>query len=327
MSITPLDLDADTSAPVVPARARFPRIVPLRHPGRWVATAFVLLLFAQFSHGLITNPFYQWSRFQYWFLRPVILDGLVVTLQAAAYSAVLGLIGGVILALGRSSKNPLLSGLSWLYIWVFRSIPLIVVLIFVYNFSALYPRLSIGIPFGPAFFSFDESKAFSYMALAVIGLSLNEAAYAAEVVRSGLLSVDHGQLEAATALGLPKSRQFRRILLPQALRVIVPSYVNQLIGLIKATSIVFYVSLLDLFGQVETMGSTYPGDIIPLLMVATVWYLILTSVLSVIQYYVERAYSRGALRTISSTPIQQLRQWVSDARRRDDETAESGVQR
>ena len=283
----------------------------------------MVVIFAQFGHGLITNPFYQWSRFRYWFLRPVILDGLVITLQVAAYSAVLGLIGGIILAVGRSSKNPLLSGLSWLYIWVFRSIPLIVVLIFVYNFSALYPRLSFGIPFGPAFFSFDESKLFSYMVIAVIGLSLNEAAYAAEVVRSGLLSVDQGQLEAATALGLSKGRTFRRVQLPQALRTIVPSYVNQLIGLIKGTSIVFYVSLLDLFGQVETMGSTYPEDIIPLLMVATVWYLILTSVLSVVQYYVERAYSKGALRTVPLTPLQKARKGVADLRHRFRETSDT----
>lgn len=152
------------------------------------------------------------------------------------------------------------------------------------------------------------------MAIAVIGLSLNEAAYAAEVVRAGLLSVDQGQLEAATALGLSKSRTFRRIQFPQALRTIVPSYVNQLIGLIKGTSLVFYVSLLDLFGQVESMGSTYPGDIIPLLMVATVWYLILTTILSVVQFYVERAYSKGALRTVPPTPFQRLKQSFNDSR-------------
>lgn len=322
MTIKPLQesstVHSEQSVEIRPTTA-LQRVIPLRHPGRWIATAVVLVIFAQFTHGLISNPFYQWSRFRYWFLRPIILDGLVVTLEVAAYSAVLGLIGGIILALGRASKNPLLSGLSWLYIWIFRSIPLIVVLIFVYNFSALYPRLSVGVPFGPAFFSFDEAKLFSYMAIAVIGLSLNEAAYAAEVVRSGLLSVDQGQLEAASALGLSKSRQFRRIQLPQALRTIVPSYVNQLIGLIKATSIVFYVSLLDLFGQVETMGSTYPGDIVPLLMVATVWYLLLTSVLSVVQYYVERAYSKGALRSVPLTPLQKLRRTLSNFKSRDEQ--------
>ncbi len=284
------------------------RVVPLRHPWRWTATIIVLIVVAQLVHGLISNPFYQWDRFRYWFLRPVILDGLVVTLKVAAWSAVLGFIGGVVLALGRLSKSPLLRVVSWAYIWLFRSIPLIVLLLILYNFSAIYPKLSLGVPFGPGFADFQTTNLLGYTAIGVLGLSLNEAAYAAEVVRAGIQSVDQGQHEAADALGLGRFRQFRRIVLPQALRAIVPAYVNQLIGLIKASSLVFYVSLLDIFGVVETMGSTYPSDIIPLLLVATTWYVILTSVLSVVQYYVERYYARGALRTIPLTPFQKLRQ-------------------
>ena len=282
-------------------------VIPLRRPGRWIATVVVLVVLAQCAHGLVTNPFFQWHRFQYWFVRPVILDGLVITLKVTAYSAVLGLLGGIVLALMRLSKSPVLQAVSWLYIWLFRSIPLIVLLLILYNFGALYRTISVGVPFGPSFFHFSESDLATDMLIAVIGLSLNEAAFAAEVVRAGILSVDQGQHEAASALGLPKAYQFRRIVLPQALRTIVPSYVNQLIGLIKATSLVYYVSLLDVFGSVETMGSTYPGDIVPLLMVATVWYLILTSIVSVVQYYVERYYARGALRTLPMTPLQRLR--------------------
>lgn len=210
----------------------------------------------------------------------------------------------------------MLRSVSWVYIWLLRSVPLIVVLLFLYNFSALYQTLSVGVPFGPAFFEFDESRLATDMTVAVIGLSLNEAAYAAEVVRSGVLSVDQGQHEAASALGLPRGYQFRRIVFPQALRVIVPAYVNQLIGLVKATSLVFYVSLLDLFGTVQSLGSTYSGDIVPLLLVATFWYVILTSVISVIQFYVERHYSRGALRTVPPTPLQKLRAAVRAARSR-----------
>ncbi|MFJ6742691.1 amino acid ABC transporter permease [Streptomyces sp. NPDC091279] len=292
------------------------RVVPLRRPGRWIATALVLVLVAQFTHGLATNPFYQWDRFGYWFLRPTLLDGLLVTLEVTALSAVFGLLGGILLALARLSKSPVLRAVSWTYIWALRSIPLIVVLIFLYNFSALYRTLSIGVPFGPAFFSFDESRLATDMAVAVIGLSLNEAAYAAEVVRGGILSVDQGQHEAASALGLPKGYQFRRIVLPQALRSITPNYVNQLIGLVKATSLVFYVSLLDLFGAAQTMGSTYPGDIVPLLLVVTVWYLILTSLVSVAQFYVERHYARGATRTLPPTPLQKLRSSIRDLRER-----------
>lgn len=308
------DVAAGPVRPLVPARAE--RVLPLHRPWRWVATAVVLVLLAQVGHGLLTNPFYQWDRFAYWFTRPVIVDGLFITLQVAAYSAVLGLLGGIVIALGRLSSNPVLRAVSWAYIWLFRSVPLIVVLLFLYNFSALYPTLSVGVPFGPAFFTFDESRLAADIVVAVVGLTLCEAAYAAEVVRSGLLSVDQGQHEAASALGLPRRYQFARIVFPQALRSIVPAYVNQLIGLLKATSLVFYVSLLDLFGSVQSMGATYPGDVVPLLLVATVWYVILTSVVSVAQFYVERYYARGALRTLPLTPVQRARAGLGSLRER-----------
>ncbi|WP_369362910.1 amino acid ABC transporter permease [Streptomyces sp. CG4] len=303
---------ADAPSPSVSAQ----RVQPLRRPGRWIATAVVLVLVVQILHGLATNPFYQWDRFRYWFLRPTVLDGLLVTLEVTALSAVLGLFGGILLALGRQSGSPVLRAVSWTYTWLFRSVPLIVVLIFLYNFSALYKTLSLGIPFGPAFVTFDESRLATDMTVAVVGLSLNEAAYAAEVVRGGVLSVDQGQHEAAAALGLPRHYQFSRIVLPQALRSITPNYVNQLIGLIKSTSLVFYVSLLDLFGSVQTMGSTYPGDIVPLLLVATVWYPILTSAVSVVQYYVERYFARGATRTLPPTPLQKARAGLAEFRAR-----------
>ncbi|MEU9171239.1 amino acid ABC transporter permease [Streptomyces sp. NPDC048420] len=292
------------------------RVLPLRRPGRLLATVVVLVLAAQFVHGLATNPFYQWDRFGYWFLRPTVLDGLLITLEVTAYSAALGLLGGILLALARLSKSPVLRAVSWTYVWALRSIPLIVVLLFLYNFSALYKTLSVGVPFGPAFFSFDESRLATDMVIAVIGLSLNEAAYAAEVVRGGILFVDQGQHEAAAALGLPKGYQFRRIVFPQALRSITPNYVNQLIGLVKSTSLVFYVSLLDLFGTVQSMGATYPGDVVPLLLVATVWYRILTSAVSVVQFYVERYYARGATRALPPTPLQKLRTGLTDLRAR-----------
>ncbi|MGW5849763.1 amino acid ABC transporter permease [Streptomyces sp. NPDC055254] len=305
---------APTAPPGPPGPAE--RVLPPRRPGRWIATAVVLVVVAQIVHGLVTNPFYQWDRFAYWFVRPVILEGLLITLQVAAYSGILGLAGGVLLALGRLSPNPVLRSVSWTYIWLFRSVPLIVVLLFLYNLSALYPTLSIGIPFGPAFFTFEESRLATDMVVAVVGLSLAEAAYAAEVVRAGVLSVDQGQHEAAAALGLPRRHQFARIVFPQALRSVVPSYVNQLLGLVKATSLVFYVSLLDLFGAVQSLGSTYPGDVVPLLLVATFWYVVLTSLVSVVQYYVERHYARGALRAVPPTPLQRALAGLRDLRAR-----------
>ncbi|MFH9401998.1 amino acid ABC transporter permease [Streptomyces sp. NPDC017638] len=312
VSLAEAPVSTDTSSEKLAAQ----RVQPLRRPGRWIVTAVVLVLVAQILHGLATNPFYQWDRFRYWFLRPTVVDGLLVTLEVAALSAVLGLLGGVLLALGRLSGSPVLRAVSWTYTWLFRSVPLIVVLIFLYNFSALYKTLSLGVPFGPAFVTFDESRLATDMTIAVVGLTLNEAAYAAEVVRGGILSVDQGQHEAAAALGLPRGYRFRRIVFPQALRSITPNYVNQLIGLIKSTSLVFYVSLLDLFGAVQSMGNTYPGDVVPLLMVATVWYLLLTSAVSVVQFYVERHYARGATRTLPPTPLQRARAHLADLRTR-----------
>lgn len=283
------------------------RVVPLRHPVRWIASVVALVLLAQFAHALATNPVFQWHAFGYWFFRPVIVRGLVLTLELTGLAAVFGLLAGIVLALMRLSASPLLRAVSWGYVWVFRSIPLIVLLLFLANVSALYSSLSLGIPFGPGFVRFDANDVLSFFVVAVLGLSLNEAAYAAEIVRSGIISVDHGQREAAAALGLPRWRQYRRIILPQATRTIIPTYANQLIGLLKGTSVVYITSLLELFGEVETQASTNSGQIIPLLMVGTVWYIILTSVLSVIQYHVERYFSRGALTQVPRTPLQRAR--------------------
>ncbi|MEP9391620.1 amino acid ABC transporter permease [Gordonia sp. VNQ95] len=305
---SPQARDDHPTVPVdVPAPPSRDPVIPLRHPGRWMLTAVVAVIAAQIVHGLITNPFFQWDRFAYWFFRPVVIEGLWVTLEVAAYSAVLGLLGGIVLALMRLSRSPVLAAVSWIYVWVFRSIPLIVLLLILYNFGALYESLSLGIPFGPGFFHFSEADLATPLIIAIVGISLHESAFAAEIVRGGVLSVDAGQHDAAAALGLPRHYHFLRITLPQALRTIVPSYVNLLIGLIKATSLVYYVSLLDLFGVVSTQSSTYSGDVVPLLLVATVWYIVLTSIVSVAQFYVERYFARGAVRTLPPTPLQRLR--------------------
>ncbi|MEV8212975.1 amino acid ABC transporter permease [Leifsonia sp. NPDC077715] len=281
-------------------------ILPLRHPGRWIAAALVLVLLLNFGQTLFTNPSWEWAKVGKWLFSPAILTGLQLTLVATAISAVVSFVGGIVVALGRLSANPVLSSVSWLYVWLFRSVPLILVLIFLYNLGNLYPTIGIGIPFGPQF-EVKTVSVLSELTLGVIGLSLSEIAYSSEIVRAGVLSVDQGQHEAAKALGIPRGRQFRRVVLPQALRSIVPAYVNQIIGLLKASSLLFYVSLLDLFGVVQNLGSTYPTDIIPLLVVATIWYLVLTSVVSVIQYYVERFYARGAVRSLPPTPLQRIR--------------------
>ncbi|MFF2051446.1 amino acid ABC transporter permease [Leifsonia sp. NPDC058194] len=286
-------------------------VLALRHPGRWIGAALVVLLLVNAGQSLFTNPSWEWAKVGKWLFSPAILTGLQLTLTATAISAVVSFVGGVVIALGRLSPNPVLNSVSWLYVWLFRSVPLILVLIFLYNLGNLYPSIGIGIPFGPQI-TVPTVTVLSDLTLGVIGLSLSEIAYASEVVRAGVLAVDPGQQEAAKALGLPRGRQFRRVIMPQALRSIVPAYVNQIIGLLKASSLLFYVSLLDLFGVVQSIGSTYPGDIIPLLVVATIWYLVLTSIVSTIQYYIERYYARGSVRALPPTPFQRLRGWANN---------------
>lgn len=318
------DRPADADAPASAGRAGLPAgidlkrlaerpVVPLRHPLRWVITALVLVLVLNFAQTLFTNPSWEWAKVGHWFFSPPILKGLQLTLVATGISAVVSFLGGIVVALGRLSGNPVLSTVSWLYIWLFRSVPLILVLIFLFNLGNLYPSIGIGIPFGPQL-EVPTFTLLSSLTLGVIGLSLSEIAYSAEVVRSGILAVDQGQHEAAKALGIPRHRQFRRVVLPQALRSIVPAYVNQIIGLLKASSLLFYVSLLDLFGIVQNLGSSNPTDIIPLLVVATIWYLILTSAISIVQYYIERFYARGSVRELPLTPWQKARRLVRSSR-------------
>ncbi|GAA4188451.1 amino acid ABC transporter permease [Gryllotalpicola kribbensis] len=278
--------------PRVPQAALERRVRRLRHPWQWVATAVVLLLALNFGQTLFTNPAWEWNRVGHWLLNPAVLTGITVTLEATAISAVVSFLGGVVVALARLSSNRVLSGAAWLYIWVFRSLPLILVLVFLYNLSSLFPTIAVGVPFGPQL-EVPTSNVLSDLTLGVVGLSLAEIAYAAEIVRAGLVSVDLGQHEAAKALGIPRRRQFTRIVLPQALRSIVPAYVNQIVGLLKSSSLLFYVSVLDLFGVLQNIGSTYPSDIIPTLVVASIWYLVFTSLIGLVQHFVERFYNRG----------------------------------
>ncbi|MET3452663.1 amino acid ABC transporter permease [Curtobacterium sp. 1544] len=281
-------------------------VVPLRHPLRWIAAAIVLVVLLNFVETLFTNEQWGWPAVGKWLFSPAILTGLQLTLVATALSAVISFAGGVVVAIARLSRNPVLSGLAWGYVWLFRSVPLILVLVFLYNLGSLYPTIGIGVPFGPQL-EVPTANVLGDLAIGVIGLSLSEIAYASEIVRAGVLAVDHGQHEAAQALGLPRRRQFVRVILPQALRSIVPAFVNQIVGLLKASSLLFYVSLLDLFGVVQNLSSTYPTDIVPLLVVATLWYLALTSAVSVVQYYVERWTARGSVRALPPTPFQRLR--------------------
>ena len=287
-------------------------ITPARHPWRWAATAVVAVLVAMAVNALVTNPAWDWPTVGQYLFAPSILRAVWLTVVLTVLGIVIGFLLGTVLAVMRLSPNPLLRSVSWSYIWIFRSVPLILQLLFWYNLALLYRSLSFGIPFGPAFFEFETMDLVSPLTAAVLGLALHQAAYAAEVVRAGFLGVDQGQLEAAAALGLPRWRRFRRIQLPQAMRTIVPTAANELIGLVKGTSVVYIMALSELFYQVQVIY-TRTGRVIPMLLVATAWYLALTTVLSVGQFYVERHYAKGALRTLPPTPLQKLRAAVRRA--------------
>lgn len=230
-----------------------------------------------------------------YFTADVVLKAVWVTLQLTFYGTALGFALGLVLAFMRLSASRFLQAVAFGYIWAFRSIPLIVQLLFWFNLAYLYKELQFGIPFGPGFLSFDTMGLVGAMSAAVLGLALHQAAYAAEIVRGGVLAVDSGQLEAAAALGIPRLRQIRRIVLPQAMRSILPNAANEVISLFKGTSIVSVMAIGELFYQVQVIYGRN-GRVVPLLMVATVWYVLLTSALSVLQHYVERHFSKGTTR-------------------------------
>jgi polar amino acid transport system permease protein len=295
--------ETDTAEPVRPETIK---AVPVRHPGRWVSGAIVLVLAAMLVHMLFTNPNLDWSTFGKFFFHGGILKGLVATLELTVIAMAIGVVGGVVLALMRLSANPMLSSAAWLYIWFFRGTPVLVQLIFWFNIKALIGDISLGIPFGPTFITWDVNSLVTTFVAAILGLGLNEAAYMSEIVRAGILSVDEGQTEASQALGMRRLKIMRRIVLPQAMRVIIPPTGNETISMLKTTSLASTVAFTELLKAGEDIfNANYKT--IPLLIVVSVWYIIVTSILSIGQYYLERYYGRGSSRALPPTPLQRLR--------------------
>jgi len=286
------------------------QVVPARYPLRILGAIFSVFIIAVILQSIATNSRWEWNVFAEWFFNPVIIDGLIRTLLLTLLGTLFSIILGTILALARLSPSYLLSSLAWTYIWLFRSLPLILVLIILYNFSYLYENISIGIPFTSVVFaSFPTINLLDQFSVAVLGLTLVQSAYTAEIIRGGILGVEQGQFEAAAALGLPSQRRTFRIILPQALRSIIPTGFNEIISLAKGTSIVYVLALPELFYTIQVIYNR-TQQVIPLLMVATIWYLTITTILSVIQYYIERYFSRGAVREMPPTPLQRLVAWV-----------------
>ncbi|EDT41011.1 amino acid ABC transporter permease/ATP-binding protein [Burkholderia ambifaria] len=272
------------------------RVVPARYPARTAGTVASIVLIAAVLYSVLGNPRWGWNVFAHWFFSEAVLAGLGQTLLLTALGAVLGFALAIPLALARLSRSPLLSSCSWAYTWLFRSIPTIVLLLLLNNLGYLYDTVRLGIPFTDiVFLRGPTTDLITPFMAAILGLTLTQAAFAAEAIRGGILSVDHGQREAAAALGLPRARQTWRIVLPQAMRATLPAAFNDVIGLAKGTAVVYILAMPDLFYTVQIVYHRNL-EVIPMLMVATVWYLVILTALSAIQVHIERHYARGATR-------------------------------
>ncbi|MDJ0334010.1 amino acid ABC transporter permease [Salinibacterium sp. G-O1] len=239
----------------------------------------------------------RWDVVGSYLFSPKVLSGVGLTLFLTVVAMVLGSVIGLLLALMKISNSLLLNVAADGYIWLFRGTPLLVQLLFWYNLASFLPKLTMGVPFGPQLLEFDTNTVVTAMMAAMLGLGLNEGAYMSEIFRAGIQSVDHGQTEAAAALGMSRRNAMRRIVLPQAMRVIVPPTGNQVISMLKGTSLVSIVAISELLYTVQVIyARTF--ETIPLLVVACIWYLFLTTVLSIGQHYIERYYSKGVNRNV-----------------------------
>ena len=304
----------DSGVTALPDRGQPAEVVPLRHPGRWVGALVVAVLGAMLIHSLFfshvvrggrSQPRFEWSTIDHYFTSSEILNGLVITLEVTVLAMAGGIVIGVILAVMRLSPNPIVSSAAWLYIWFFRGTPVLVQLLFWYNASYIFPSFTLGIPFGPALYHVNLNSALTPFVAATFGLALNEGAYMSEIVRAGILSVDEGQTEAAHSLGMGRLMTLRVVVLPQAMRVIIPPTGNETISMLKTSSLASTVTLQELLFRSEQIYSQ-TFQTIPLLITASLWYLTVTTVLVIGQYYVERYYARGSSRRLPPTPRQRF---------------------
>ena len=288
-----------------PATPELIKAIPVRHPGRWIASAVIAVLAAMFIHMLVTNPVFQWGFMFDNMFTPAVLRGARTTLIMTVLAMVLGVLLGIVLAVMRLSPNPVVSGAAWGYVWFFRAIPRIVLLFFIANLGALYATYDLGFPFDQQlmslfgfegdwrFLGLNGNQIFAGFTAGLLGLALSEGAYMAEIVRAGIQSVEPGQAEAASALGMSRGKTTRRIVLPQAMRVIIPPTGNETIAMLKDTSLLIAVPVTaELSFQLRAVGSR-TFQIIPMAVAAILWYLALTSLLMVGQYFLEKRFSRG----------------------------------
>lgn len=273
----------------------------LPHPGRWIASAIIIGLLAWFIIGAATNEAYGWPVYRQYLFDTRIAEGALNALILAVLAMVIGVVGGVLLAVLRMSDNPILRGFAWLYLWIFRGTPIYVQLVFWGLLGNIYSVVNIGV----AEISLEDLLS-NFFVLAFIGLGLNEAAYMAEIVRAGIQAVPEGQTEASKALGMSWWKTMRRTVLPQAMRIIIPPTGNEFISLLKTTSLVVVVPYTnELFGRSTDIANAL-FDTIPLLLVAATWYLAMTSILMIGQHYLEQYFARGATRQLTGRQLAAL---------------------
>lgn len=286
--------DHSNGGPEVHARPEAIQAIKLRHPGRTAFAVVIILIAALFLYDTAFNrPVFNWGEVGKYLFDTRIVTGAGYTLQLTIYSMIIAVILGITIAVMRMSPNPVVKSVAWVFLWLFRGTPVYVQLVFWGMVPTIYKTITLGIPFTDAVTSYTTKDLLSYFTLAVIGLALNEAAYMAEIVRAGLLAVDKGQDEAAIALGLGWWHTMTRVILPQAMRVIIPPTGNEFISMLKTTSLVTAVPFtLDLYGRSRDIAAvTYQP--VPMLIVASIWYLAVTSILMVGQYYLERHFAKG----------------------------------
>jgi polar amino acid transport system permease protein len=267
-----------------------------------------------FGYGAATNDNYEWDTYRKYLFDQRISQGAWVTIQVTIWAMALGIGLGVVVAVMRLTPNRVLQSVAWVYLWIFRGTPVYVQLVFWGLFTTLYPHLRFGIPWGPTFVHINLQGVDAAFFFASLGLGLNEAAYMAEIVRAGISSVGEGQSEAATALGMSWPLTMRRVVLPQAMRVIIPPTGNEVISMLKTTSLVVAVPLsTDLYNQQNQISGVLFRPI-PLLLIAATWYLAITSVLMVGQYFLEKRFARGSSRKLTGRQARALAQAMHTGR-------------
>lgn len=283
------------------------RAIPLRRPWRWVSAIIVLALVASFVVAVATNPNLDFDTVGEFLFDPRILEGVWLTIVITVISMLVSTVLSVVIAAMRLASNPVLTTVAWFYVWAFRGTPVLVQIVLWGYLGLLFDKVTLGVPLTDVvFWQMDTNALVTPFIAGLLALTLNQAAYSSEIVRAGMMSVDEGQREAAYSLGMSPLYTFRRVLLPQAMRVIIPPMGNELISMLKNTSLLSVIAVLELYTQASMISSSNLKQV-ELLIVVSLWYLFMTSVLSVPQYYLERRFGRGSSRNLPATPLQRIR--------------------